>query len=115
MSIGAVPGISSGGWGIGDLRLQQVSQFVDRKLNIAQDRTQQAETNRLTGMYRNCGGSAVRVSKERMTSAGPVHREACSFQCPFPKIRGINSEVQKQILRLTTPKLKSVWGPFRSG
>ena len=42
MSIGAVPGISSGGWGIGDLRLQQVSQFVDRKLNIAQDRTQQA-------------------------------------------------------------------------
>ena len=23
--------------------------------------------------------------------------------------------VKKQILRLTTPKLKSVWGPFRSG
>jgi len=24
-------------------------------------------------------------------------------------------EEQQQILRLTTPKLKSVWGPFRSG
>jgi hypothetical protein len=31
------------------------------------------------------------------------------------KILGLNSEVQPQILRLTTPKLKSVWGPFRSG
>jgi hypothetical protein len=25
------------------------------------------------------------------------------------------TEEQKQILRLTTPKLKYVWGPFRSG
>ncbi len=24
-------------------------------------------------------------------------------------------EEQPQILRLTTPKLKNVWGPFRSG
>jgi len=60
-------------------RLQQVRQFIDRKLNIAQDRTQQARTNSLTGMYRNCGGSAVRVSEERVTSAGAVHREACSL------------------------------------
>jgi hypothetical protein len=26
-----------------------------------------------------------------------------------------SAEGQKQILRLTTPKLKGVWGPFRSG
>ena len=60
--------------------LMQVSQFVDRQLNIAQDRTQQTRTNRLTGMYGNCGGPAVGVSEKDMTSAAPVHSEACSFE-----------------------------------
>ena len=36
-----------------------------------------------------------------------------------PEVRGISSEVQPRPegtrLRLTTPKLKCVWGPFRSG
>ena len=35
--------------------------------------------------------------------------------CPVSKIASIGPEVQTQILRLTTPKLKSVWGPVRSG
>ena len=38
-----------------------------------------------------------------------------SHKCPEPEVRCIISEEQPQILRLTTPKLKYVWGPVRSG
>ena len=31
------------------------------------------------------------------------------------EIRNGNAEIQQRVLRLTTPKLKDVWGPFRSG
>ena len=58
----------------------QVRQFVGRQLNIAQDRTQQARTNRLTGMYGNCGGPAVGVPEKDVTPAAPAHSEACSFE-----------------------------------
>jgi len=37
------------------------------------------------------------------------------FWCGVSEVRGIGQEVQPQILRLTTPKLKDVWGPVRSG
>ena len=35
--------------------------------------------------------------------------------CPVPQVLGNNPEQQMQIPRLTTPKLKNVWGPVRSG
>jgi len=34
---------------------------------------------------------------------------------PVSKVPAINPEVEPQILRLTTPRLRSVWGPVRSG
>ena len=66
--------------------LMQVRQFVDRQLNIAQDRTQQTRTNRLTGMNGNCGGPAVRVSEKDVTPAGPVPSEASSFEGPESRV-----------------------------
>jgi hypothetical protein len=58
----------------------EVRQFVDRQLNIAQDRTQQTGTNRLTGMNGNSGGPAVGVPEKGVTPAAPGHSEACSFE-----------------------------------
>jgi hypothetical protein len=66
--------------------LKKVRKFVDRQLNIAQDRTQQTRTNRLTGMNGNCGGPAVGVPEKDVTAAGAVHSEACSFEGPESKV-----------------------------
>jgi hypothetical protein len=60
--------------------LKQIRELVDRKLDIAQDGTQQTRTDRFTGMHRNCSGSAVGVSEKDVTPAGSVHGEACSFE-----------------------------------
>ena len=61
-------------------RLQPARQLVNRKLDIAQDRSQQTWTNRLSGMYGNSSCSAVRMPKKDMTSAGSVHGQARSFE-----------------------------------
>jgi hypothetical protein len=47
-------------------------------------------------------------------------RKAFAAADLFPRVLSLKffvkiAEGQKQVLRLTTPKLKSVWGPFRSG
>ena len=60
--------------------LKQVRQLADRQLDIAQNRTQQARTNRLTGMHGNCGGSAVRMLEKDVTPAGLIYGKACSFE-----------------------------------
>ncbi len=60
--------------------LQQVRELADGQLHIAEDRTQQPGTDRLTGMYGNCGGPAVGVPEKDMTPAGPVHGKARSFE-----------------------------------
>ena len=62
------------------MRLKQVRQLVNRKLNITQDCPQQTRTNRLTGMYGNSSCPAVRVTEKDVTPAGPVHGETCSFK-----------------------------------
>jgi len=95
--------------------LMQVRQFVDRQLNIAQDRTQQTRTNRLTGMNGNCGGPAVGVPEKDVAP-----RVRYPVKPALSRVLSLEffvecAKKQKQILRLTTPKLKGVWGPVRSG
>jgi hypothetical protein len=57
------------------------------------------------------GNAAIEIS----ATAAERPSIALRHQCPVSKVPDINPEVQPQMLRLTTPKLKGVWGPVRSG
>jgi hypothetical protein len=58
----------------------------------------------------------VRQKREMICKAATkICSNVLRLSCPGSEVSGTNPEVQPQILRLTTPRLKNVWGPVRSG
>jgi hypothetical protein len=60
--------------------LEKAGKFVNRQLNIAQDCSQQARSDRFAGMHRYGRSSAVRMSEKYMAAPGSVDDETGSFE-----------------------------------
>jgi len=85
----------------------QVTRFPRAALRFSSTPTRKDRVPGARGYFHAVPGERPSLAGRPIESARSNGRfRTCD--CPGP-------EVQLQILRLTTPKLKNVWGPFRSG